>query len=131
MLISAQTMSGKKDIAVFKLSHSSDVPSEVAARIDQRIIGVVTSFKRFNVIGMQYRLSSSNIASFIEQIKGMKEQRLEIPETVLSGEEAFTRTDWERLTGAFLVFAPRITAYDEKLIIEEIKIDDKKVIKKY
>ena len=75
-------MSGKKDIAVFKLSHSSDVPSEVAARIDQRIIGVVTSFKRFNVIGMQYRLSSSNIASFIEQIKGMKEQRLEIPETV-------------------------------------------------
>ena len=83
MLISAQTMSGKKDIAVFKLSHSSDVPSEVAARIDQRIIGVVTSFKRFNVIGMQYRLSSSNVASFIDQIKGMKERRLEIPEKLL------------------------------------------------
>lgn len=131
MSLSAQTVSGKKDIAVFKLSHSSDVPPEIAARIDQRIIGVVTSFKRFNVIGMQYRLSSSNVASFIDQIKGMKERRLEIPETVLSGEEAFTRTDWERLTGAFLVFAPRITAYDEKLIIEEIELDDKIVIKKY
>ena len=131
MLLFAQTVSGKKDIAVFRLAYSSDMPSEVAARIDQRIIGVVTSFKRFNVIGMQYRLNSSNVASFIDQIKGMKEHRSEIPETVLSGEEAFTRADWERLTGAFLVFAPRITAYDEKLIIEEIKVDDKKIIRKY
>ena len=113
VLLAAQTVSGKKDIAVFRLSHSGDVPSEVAARIDQRIIGTVTSFKRFNVIGMQYRLNSSNVASFIDQIKGMKEHQSEVPETVLSGEEAFTRADWERLTGAFLVFVPRITAYDE------------------
>ena len=101
--LSAQAVSGKKDIAVFRLSHSGDVPSEVAARIDQRIIGTIASFKRFNVIGMQYRLNSNNIASFIDKIKGMKEHQSEIPETVLSGEEAFTRTDWERLTGAFPV----------------------------
>ena len=131
VLLAAQTVSGKKDIAVFRLSHSGDVPSEVAARIDQRIIGTVTSFKRFNVIGMQYRLNSSNVASFIDQIKGMKEHQSEVPETVLSGEEAFTRADWERLTGAFLVFVPRITAYDENLVFEEIKVEDKKVIRKY
>lgn len=129
--LSAQAVSGKKDIAVFRLSHSGDVPSEVAARIDQRIIGTIASFKRFNVIGMQYRLNSNNIASFIDKIKGMKEHQSEIPETVLSGEEAFTRTDWERLTGAFLVFVPRITAYNERLIIEEIEVDDKIIIKKY
>ena len=67
-LLSAQIVSGKKDIAVFRLSHSGYVPSEVAARIDQRIIDVVTSFKRFNVIGMEYRLNSNNIVSFIDQI---------------------------------------------------------------
>ena len=131
LTLSAQTVSGKKDIAVFRLSHSGNVPSEVAAMIDQRIINAIAAFKRFNVIGMQYRLSSSTIASFIDKIKGMKEAQSEIPETVLSGEEAFTRADWERLTGAFLVFAPRITAYDENLILEEIEVDDKKVIKKY
>lgn len=130
-LLSAQTVSSKKDIAVFRLSHSGYVPSEVAARIDQRIIGIVTSFKRFNVIGMEYRLNSSTIASFIDQIKRTKEQRSEMSETVLSGEEAFTRADWERLTGAFLVFAPRITDYDEKLIFEETEVEGKKVIKKY
>lgn len=130
-LLSAQAVSTKKDIAVFRLSHSGYVPTEVAARIDQRIIGVVTSFKRFNVIGMQYRLDSSNVASFIDKIKKMKEYQSEIPETVLSGEEAFTRADWERLTGAFLVFAPRITDYDERLIIEEIEVEGKKIIKKY
>ena len=130
-LLSAQIVSGKKDIAVFRLSHSGYVPSEVAARIDQRIIDVVTSFKRFNVIGMEYRLNSNNIVSFIDQIKRMKEQRSEISETVLSGEEAFTRADWERLTGAFLVFAPRITDYDERLMFEETVVEGKKVIKKY
>lgn len=131
MQLSAQTVSSKKDIAVFRLSHSINVPSETAARIDQRIAGTVASFKRFNVIGMQYRLNSTNIASFVEKIKEMKENQSEIPETVLSGEEAFTRADWERLTGAFLVFAPRITAYDESLIIEEIEVDGKKVVRKY
>ena len=130
-LLTAQTVSSKKDIAVFRLSPSGDVPSEVAARIDQRIIGAVASFKRFNVIGMQYRLNSSDITSFIDKIKGMKENQSEIPETVLSGEEAFTRADWERLTGAFLVFAPRITAYDENLIFEETEVDGKKVVRKY
>ena len=130
-MLSAQTVSGKKDIAVFRLSHSGYVPSEVASRIDQRIIDVVTSFKRFNVIGMEYRLNSNNIVSFIDQIKRMKEQRSEISETVLSGEEAFTRADWERLTGAFLVFAPRITDYDERLMFEETVVEGKKVIKKY
>lgn len=130
-LLSAQIVSGKKDIAVFRLSHSGYVPSEVAARIDQRIIDVVTSFKRFNVIGMEYRLNSNNIVSFIDQIKKMKEQQSEISETVLSGEEAFTRADWERLTGAFLVFAPRITDYDERLMFEETVVEGKKVIKKY
>ena len=131
MMLSAQTVSGKKDIAVFRLSHSLYVPSEVAARIDQRIIGAVTSFKRFNVIGMEYRLASNDIVSFIDQIKKTKEHQSEVSETVLSGEEAFTRADWERLTGAFLVFAPRITDYDERLIFEETEVEGKKVLKKY
>ena len=131
ILLSAQSVSGKKDIAVFRLAHSEYIPSEIAARIDQRIIGVVTSFKRFNVIGMEYRLNSSNIASFIDQIKKIKEHQSEIPEIVLSGEEAFTRADWERLTGAFLVFAPCITVYDERPIIEEVEIEGEKIIRKY
>lgn len=119
-LLSAQTVSGKKDIAVFRLSHSGYVPSEVAARIDQRIIDVVTSFKRFNVIGMEYRLNSNNIVSFIDQIKRMKEQQSEISETVLSGEEAFTRADWERLTGAFLVFAPGLPTMMNVLCLKKL-----------
>lgn len=131
VLLTAQTVSGKKDIAVFRLSHSGYVPSEIADRIDQRIMGVVTSFKRFNVIGMEYRISSNNITSFIDQIKSSKEHQSEIPETVLSGEEAFTRADWERLIGAFLVFAPRITDYNERLIFEDTEVDGKKAIRTY
>ena len=131
VLLTAQTVSGKKDIAVFRLSHSGYVPSEIVDRIDQRIIGVITSFKRFNVIGMEYRMSSNNITSFIDHIKSTKEHQSEISETVLSGEEAFTRADWERLTSAFLIFAPRITDYDEKLMFEEAEVDGKKVIRTY
>ena len=130
-LLFSQTVSSKKDIAVFRLAHSSGVPTEIAGRIDRQIAAVITSFKRFNVIGMQYRLGTADISSFIDKIKETKENQSEIPETVLSGEAAFTRADWERLTGAFLVFIPHITAYNETLIYEEAFENDKRVIKRY
>jgi len=127
----AQTVSRKKDIAVFRLAQSDAVPTAVAAGIDQRITGVITSFKRFNVIGLQYRLRSADVSSFIEKIKELRENQSEIPETVLSGEEAFTRADWERLTGAFLVFVPEITSYNEAVIYEDAVRNGKKVVKTY
>ncbi|MEL3907294.1 MAG: hypothetical protein P1P65_09785 [Treponema sp.] len=127
----AQTVSGKKDIAVFRLSHFGGIPYETAQRLDSHITAVITSFKRFNVIGMQYRLKSSDINLFIEKIKETKEQQSDIPETVLSGEEAFTRADWERLTGAFLVFIPQITRYDEEIRYRDAVVDGKEVRQKY
>lgn len=130
-LLAAQTVSAKKDIAVFRLSHSVFVPVEVASRIDQRIFAAIASFKRFNVIGMQYRLKAVDASAFIDKIKETKENLSEIPETVLSGEEAFTRSDWEQLVGAFLVFVPRITVYDESIIYEDTVVNGKKVVKKY
>jgi len=130
-LLFAQMVSEKKEIAVFRLSRSGGVPSEIADRIDQRITAVITSFKRFNVIGMQYRLKTTDVSGFIDKIQETRETQSELPETVLSGEEAFTRADWERLTGAFLLFIPRLTAYDENIIYKQIMVDDKKTVEKF
>ena len=127
----AEAVSGKKDIAVFRLSQSGVMPTEVAARIDQRITAAVASFRRFNVIGMQYRLNTADVSVFINKIRESKEQLSDLPETVLSGEEAFTRADWERLTGAFLVFAPRITAYQESILYDDAIVDGKKAVKQF
>ena len=127
----AEAVSGKKDIAVFRLSQSGVMPTEVAARIDQRITAAGASFRRFNVIGMQYRLNTADVSVFINKIRESKEQLSDLPETVLSGEEAFTRADWERLTGAFLVFAPRITAYQESILYDDAIVDGKKAVKQF
>ena len=123
-VLSAQTVSAKKDIAVFRLSSQSEMPDDVAAVLDQRITAIITSFKRFNVIGMQYRLKAVDTAAFIQKIQESKSDMSNLPETVLSGEEAFTRSDWEQLTTAFLVFVPQVNAYDETLLYEEVKTQD-------
>ena len=131
-LLFSQTVSTKKDIAVFRLVHSSSMPDEVAIRLDQRITAVITSFKRFNVIGMQYRLKAADTAAFIQKIQEAKADLSALPEAVLSGEEAFTRANWEQLTAAFLVFVPQISAYDESLIYEEARTrDGTRIIKPY
>lgn len=127
----AQTVSDKKDIAVFQLSHTNNIPMEIVSKLDRHITAVIASFKRFNVIGMQYRLRTSDVSIFIDKIKETKENQSEIPETVLSGEESFTRADWEKLTGSFLVFVPRITEYDEQAVYADTIVDGKKVTQKY
>lgn len=131
-VIFAQTVSSKKDIAVFRLSYPSRMPTDIAAQLDQRITAIITSFKRFNVIGMQYRLKATDTAVFIQKIKEAKAEMSDLPDTVLSGEEAFTRTDWEQLTGAFLVFAPQIGVYNESIIYEEVITQEgKRIVKPY
>ena len=130
-VLCAEAVSSKKDIAVFRLSQSGVMPMDIAARIDQRITAAVASFRRFNVIGMQYRLNTADVSLFINKIKESKAQLSDLPETVLSGEEAFTRADWERLTGAFLVFGPRITAYQEAILYEDAIVDGKKAVKQF
>lgn len=107
-----QAISIKKDIAVFRLSyHGWTVPPRALARVDQQIEDVFVNIGRFNVIGMNYRLSEDDLTTFIEKLRELKQAQVTMPNRFSLGKEAFTEADLKRLVGSFVIVIPVLTAY--------------------
>jgi hypothetical protein len=108
----SQTVSEKKEIAVFKLSYYRwDIPNEVLGGIDEEIRGVFINIGRFDVIGLTQRLEEGDVNQFIDKLKQYKEQTAEIPAEVQMGKEFFTQADFNRLVGSFIVVIPTVANY--------------------
>jgi hypothetical protein len=111
-LASAQEVSRKKDIAVFRLSYYQwDIPESVLGGIDEELKGVFVNIGRFNVLGMTQRLEPGDLNEFIDKIQRYKQDRTEIPQEVQMGREFFTEADFERLVGSFVVVVPSVASY--------------------
>ena len=111
-LASAQQVSQRKDIAVFRLSYYQwDIPDSVLGGIDEELKGVFVNIGRFNVLGMTQRLEPGDLNEFIDKIRQYKQDRAEIPEGVQMGREFFTEADFQRLVGSFVVVVPSVASY--------------------
>lgn len=107
-----QSISSKKDIAVFRLSYYDwNIPLSALGQVDQKIQDVFVNIGRFNVIGMSYRLSSNDITSFIDKLQELKQSQAAIPQGFSLGKEAFTEADLNRLIGSFIIVVPVLTSY--------------------
>lgn len=110
--ISAQVVSERKEIAVFKLSYYRfDIPNAVLGGIDEEIRSVFINLGRFDVVGLTQRLEEGDLNEFIDKIKLYKEEQVEIPEEVQMGKEFFTKADFDRLVGSFIVVVPAVANY--------------------
>jgi hypothetical protein len=110
--VSAQVVSERKEIAVFKLSYYRyDIPNAVLGGIDEEIRSVFINLGRFDVVGLTQRLEEGDLNEFIDKIKMYKEEQVEIPEEVQMGQEFFTKADFDRLTGSFIVVVPTVANY--------------------
>jgi hypothetical protein len=110
--VSAQVVSERKEIAVFKLSYYRyDIPNSVLGGIDEEIRSVFINLGRFDVVGLTQRLEEGDLNEFIDKIKLYKEQQVEIPEEVQMGKEFFTKADFDKLTGSFIVVVPTVANY--------------------
>ena len=103
----------KEELAIFALKFAPwPVPVEAVAEIDREVAQAFVNLGRFEVIGMAYRLDQESVASFIETIRGFKEQNVEIPEQVQMGEEFFTQADLNRIVASFVVVVPSVTFFN-------------------
>ncbi len=110
--ISAQVVSERKEIAVFKLSYYRfDIPNAVLGGIDEEIRSVFINLGRFDVVGLTQRLEEGDLNEFIDKIKLYKEEQVEIPEEVQMGKEFFTKADFDGLVGSFIVVVPAVANY--------------------
>jgi hypothetical protein len=110
--VSAQVVSERREIAVFKLSYYRyDIPNAVLGGIDEEIRSVFINLGRFDVVGLTQRLEEGDLNEFIDKIKMYKEEQVEIPEEVQMGQEFFTKADFDKLTGSFIVVVPAVANY--------------------
>ncbi len=108
-----QEISEKKEIAIFGLSYTDwSIPDGALGLVDQSIQNVFINLKRFDIIGMSYKLDAGDISGFIEEIKKVKESNIEVPEAVRLGEQTFTEADFNRLVGAFIIVVPVMSYYE-------------------
>lgn len=107
-----QEVSEKQEIAVFNLSYYDwKVPSGALGLVDEEIKDIFINIGRFDVLGMNYRLGSGDINEFIDKIREVKEESIEIPESVRLGQEAFTEADFNALIGSFIVVIPSVVSF--------------------
>jgi len=108
-----QDISEKKEIAIFSLSYSDwSIPDGALGLVDQSIQNVFVNLKRFDILGMSYRLNSDDINSFIQEIQKVKEANIEVPEAVRLGEQTFTEADFNKLVGSFIIVIPVMSYYE-------------------
>jgi hypothetical protein len=91
---------------------TTDIFERALGSIDEQIRSVFINLGRFDVIGLSKRLSAENVDVFIDTLRQVREQDIELPETVLLGQEAFTEADFNRLTGDFIVVVPTVSFYN-------------------
>jgi hypothetical protein len=108
-----QEISEKKEIAIFGLSYTDwSIPDGALGLVDQSIQNVFINLKRFDIIGMEYRLDAGDISGFTDAIKQIKESNVEVPEAVRLGEQTFTEADFNKLVGSFIIVIPVMSYYN-------------------
>jgi hypothetical protein len=111
----APTVSEKKDVAIFALGYYGwNIPLETLGSIDMEIQKVFVDLGRFNIIGVEQRLSSGGVGEFISALKKAKETNFAMPEKYQFGEAILTEADFNRLLGAFIVATPVVTEFNSR-----------------
>ena len=109
----AQEISERKEIAVFRLSYYDyTIPNSALGSIDEEMKSVFINLGRFDILGMNLRLADADVYSFIDRLKEYKEENVEIPEQFKVGQAVFTENDMNQLIGSFYVVIPAVTFFD-------------------
>jgi hypothetical protein len=107
--------SEKKDVAIFALGyHGWDIPLETLGSIDQGIQKAFVGLDRLNIIGVDQRLSSGGLDSFIAALKQAKEANFVMPDKYQFGEATLTGDEVNKLLGAFIVAVPVVSEFNSE-----------------
>lgn len=120
-------VSSKQDIAVFALGYYGwNIPSQALGSIDNEVQKVFVDLGRFNVFGVEQRLSSGGLDKFVATLREIKSQTMVLPDKFIFGEAFLTQAEFNRLAGAFVVAAPVVTwfqtGYDSKALAWKTEI---------
>lgn len=125
----AAEVSQKKDIGIFPVFSSQEVPSAGFTYFDDKIVGMLSGMQRFQVIGYQYRLDGLSAEKFIEKIVELKKKKaMQSSEYIDAdlGVAVIPAADMEKLTKSFFIFIPSISGYTSEEVSIEVKEKDRR-----
>ncbi|MGC8764297.1 MAG: hypothetical protein ACP5QT_00205 [Brevinematia bacterium] len=125
-------VSERNEIAVFPVFSSYELPSGAARYFDDKLIEILNSMKRFEVIGYQYRLDYTSAERFIQKIQELKKQALMKDQKYMDedlGVVVIPAAEMEKLVNSFFIFIPSITGFHTREYQIEVKTKEKGRIK--
>lgn len=121
-------VSERQEVAVFPVFSSYELPSGAAMYFDNQLIGILSSMKRFEVIGYQYRLDYNSAERFIQKIQELKKQALSQNPRYIDedlGVAVIPASEMQRIVNSFFVFIPSITGFHTREYQVEVKYNDR------
>ena len=90
---------------------SSALFGQTVMELEQQIRDIFIGLGRFDLVERRNRLNYQNADALLEVLKEVREQSIEIPETLVIGPEALSGDDITRVMDGFILVIPTITQY--------------------
>ncbi|MGC8870143.1 MAG: hypothetical protein ACP5PT_03515 [Brevinematia bacterium] len=107
-------ISEQQDIAVFASYYTYDIPANIVNRLDDGIMNLFLTMRRFKVNGYQFRFSEGNLETFISRVKQLKEGKITTSEKFVDpkwGTITLTPDMLEKLLNSFTIVIPNIKTF--------------------
>ncbi len=134
-LFAVAEVSKKNEIAVFPVYSAYEIPDSAHQYFDDKLIGLLSGMKRFQVIGYQYHLDNRSADEFIKKIQELKKEAIVTNPQYIDADLGITvipAAEMQKLVNAFFIFMPSINGYsveEYQVEVKETRSDGKIVIR--
>lgn len=126
-LFAEAEVSKVQEVGVLPVYSSYEVPGGAYQYFDDRLISILSSMKRFQVIGYHYRLDNNSAERFIAKIQDLKKQSaLQNPKYMDEdlGIAVIPASDLQKMVNSFFIFVPSISGFSSKQY--QVEVEEKK-----
>lgn len=107
-------ISEQQEIAVFASYYTYDIPANIVNKLDDGIVNLFLTMKRFKVNGYQFRFSESNLEQFISRVKELQAQKITKSEKFVDpkwGTITLTPEMLEKIVNSYTIVIPNIKSF--------------------
>ncbi|MCS7299064.1 MAG: hypothetical protein RMJ37_03750 [Spirochaetia bacterium] len=114
-------ISEQQDVSIFASYYTWDIPPNIVNKLDDGIVNLFSTMKRFNVKGFEFRFSEGNLEKFMARVAELQQQKITKAEKFVDpkwGTITLTPDMLERLVNSYTIVVPNIKTFGAELRYE-------------
>lgn len=114
-------ISEQQSISIFASYYTWDIPPNIVNKLDDGIVNMFSTMKRFDVRGFEFRLSEGNFEKFISRVAELHQQKIAKAEKLVDpkwGTITLTPDMLEKLINSYTIVVPNIKTFGAELAYE-------------